>query len=197
MSETQALTSERILVSAEAVLRRHGPSKANVVDVARALGVSHGSVYRHFPSKAALREAVTERWLARISEPLDAVAQEEEPAPQRLRRWLDLLVGSKRSRAQEDPELFATYMELAADARHVVSAHVDALVAQLSRIVADGVDRGELDVAEPEAAARAVFDATARFHNPAHAAEWTDPSIDAAYEDVLSLVLRGLGAKGG
>ena len=88
-------------------------------------------------------------------------------------------------------------MELVAGARHVVSAHVDALVAQLSRIVAEGVVRGELDVAEPEAAARAVFDATARFHNPVHAAEWTDPSIDAAYEDLLALVLRGLGAKGG
>jgi hypothetical protein len=32
------------------------------------------------------------------------------------------------------------------------------------------------------AAARAVFDATTRFHNPAHAAQWTDPEIDAASE---------------
>ena len=61
---TETLTAERILVAAEEVLRRYGPAKANVVDVARALGVSHGSVYRHFPSKAALRDAVTERWLA-------------------------------------------------------------------------------------------------------------------------------------
>ena len=50
-------------VAAEDVLRRHGPAKANVVDIARALGVSHGTVYRHFPSKQALREAVTRRWL--------------------------------------------------------------------------------------------------------------------------------------
>ena len=61
---TESLTAERILEAAEEVLRRYGPAKANVVDVARALGVSHGSVYRHFPSKAALRDAVTERWLA-------------------------------------------------------------------------------------------------------------------------------------
>ena len=45
------------------MLRRFGPAKTTVVDVARALDVSHGSVYRHFPSKAALRDAVTERWL--------------------------------------------------------------------------------------------------------------------------------------
>ena len=59
------LTREEILDAAEEVLRRYGPAKANVVDVARALNVSHGSVYRHFPSKAALREAVAERWLER------------------------------------------------------------------------------------------------------------------------------------
>ena len=39
------LTPERILAAAEDVLRRYGPGKATVVDVAQALGVSHGSVY--------------------------------------------------------------------------------------------------------------------------------------------------------
>jgi AcrR family transcriptional regulator len=187
-----ALTPERILEAAEDVLRRYGPAKATVVDVARALGVSHGSVYRHFPSKAALRDAVTERWLARVSAPLAAVADEDGPAPERLRRWLDLLVASKRRMAREDPELFATYNELAREAREVVRAHVDTLVAQLAGIVADGVARGELQAADPAAAGRAVFDATARFHNPVHAPEWSDPRIDAAVEGVWSLMLNGL-----
>ncbi len=42
------LTAEQILDAAEEVLRRFGPEKANVVDLARALGASRGSVYRHF-----------------------------------------------------------------------------------------------------------------------------------------------------
>ena len=58
------LTPDGILDAAETVLRRFGPKKASVVDVARALGVSHGSIYRHFPSKKALRDAVAGRWLA-------------------------------------------------------------------------------------------------------------------------------------
>lgn len=36
------------------------------------------------------------------------------------------------------------------------------------------------------------FDATGRFHNPAHAAEWSDPGIDAAFERVWALVLSGV-----
>jgi AcrR family transcriptional regulator len=189
-----ALTPNQILEAAEEVLRRFGPAKATVVDVARVLGVSHGSVYRHFPSKAALRDAVTERWLARISEPLADVAAEDSPAPERLRRWLDLLIASKRNRALDDPELFATYMDLVTEAREVVRAHVDHLVGQLAQIIADGVAQGEFTVADPVAAGRAVFDATSRFHNPAHAPEWADPGIEAAFEGVWSLILGGLGA---
>jgi AcrR family transcriptional regulator len=189
---TETLTRERILEAAEEVLRRYGPAKANVVDVARALGVSHGTVYRHFPSKAALRDAVTERWLESISEPLEAIAAGKGTAPQRLERWLDRLVQTKRRKALEDPELFATYIELAADAREVVRAHVERLIDQLDRIIADGAAHGALVADHPRAAARAVFDATSRFHNPAHAAEWSDPQLDAAYEGVRALVLRGI-----
>src|SRR6185312_9294558 len=75
-----ALTPERILEAAEEVLRRFGPEKATVVDVARALGVTHGSVYRHFASKAALRDAVVRRWLETMMPPLEAVVAEEGPA---------------------------------------------------------------------------------------------------------------------
>lgn len=35
--------------------------------------------------------------------------------------------------------------------------------------------------------ARAVLIATSRLHHPAHAAEWGDPAIDAAYNDVWQL----------
>ena len=189
-----SLTPERILEAAEDVLRRFGPDKATVVDVARALDVSHGSVYRHFPSKAALRDAVAARWLARISGPLARVAAETGPAPARLRRWFDALLAAKRRKVSGDPELFATYSRLVMDARDVVRGHVEALVAQVARIVADGAARGEFQVDDPQGAARAVFDATARFHNPAHAGEWSDPGTDAAFEGVWALVLKGLGA---
>jgi len=189
------LMPERILEAAEEVLRRFGPEKATVVDVARALGVSHGSVYRHFPSKAALRDAVTERWLRRLSEPLAEVASADAPAPQRLKSWLDLLITTKRMKHLADPELFATYSEIASEAREVVKAHVDTLVGQIADIIADGTQQGDFSVTDPRAAAQAVFDATVRFHNPAHASEWSSPTIDSAFEEVWRLILRGLGAK--
>src|SRR5579875_1110866 len=111
----EPLTAERVLEATEEVLRRYGPAKATVVDVARALGVSHGSVYRHFPSKVALREAVVRIWLERAERPLAEVAGQDGPAGERLRRWLEALIAAKRERAFGDPELFATYLALAAE----------------------------------------------------------------------------------
>lgn len=190
-----ALTAEQILEAAEEVLRRFGPAKTTVVDVARALGVSHGSIYRHFPSKAALRAAVARRWLVRISSPLEAAVASEGTALVRLRRWFDALLASKRSKVREDPELFATYTGMAAESREVILEHIHHLTAQVERIIADGVRRGEFSVADPAEAARAVFNATYRFHNPAHAPDWAYPEIDSAFEGVWQLMLHGLGVR--
>ena len=188
------LTRERVLDAAEDVLRRFGPPKATVVDVARALGVSHGSVYRHFPSKAALRDAVAERWLSRVSQPLAAIAAENGPAPERLCRWLDTLIAFKRRKVLDDPEMFANYLEIAAGARDVVKGHVEALSGQVAQILRDGMNRREFAVTDPLSAGKAIFEATARFHHPAHAREWTEPDLDSHFEAVWALLLRGLTA---
>ncbi|WP_405010776.1 TetR family transcriptional regulator [Kitasatospora sp. NBC_01539] len=192
MATENALTPEQILGAAEDVLRRFGPAKATVVDVARALGVSHGSVYRHFPSKAALREAVTRRWLDRAHDDLAAVAVAPGPAPERLHRWLATLFAAKRLKAHQDPEMFATYMALVGELSSAVEAHVATLVAQIASIVEDGIRRGEFRDTPAEQAARAVFQATAHFHDPAHAAEWAHEQADADFEALWSLLLNGL-----
>lgn len=193
MAET--LTAETILSTTEDVLRRYGPAKATVVDVARALGVSHGSVYRHFPTKAALREAVTQRWLARAHAGLTEIACSDTPPPQRLRDWLAALFEAKRRKALGDPELFATFTVLVKESSSVVAAHLTEMVDELTRIVRDGVASGDFTADDPALAARAIFDATARFHDPAHAGDWSDAGVDAVFDAVVSLLVAGLRAR--
>ncbi|MFE2427228.1 TetR family transcriptional regulator [Streptomyces sp. NPDC059373] len=188
----ETLTPDRILAATEDVLRRYGPAKATVVDVARALGVSHGSVYRHFRTKAALREAVTQRWLDLSHATLQAIAEGDGPVPERLRAWLAALFASKRRKAGDDPELFATYMALAVENSGVVERHVASMVEQIAVIVGAGVAAGEFAATDVPATAQAVWDASGRFHNPAHAADWAQPGIDEAFTAVCDLILRGL-----
>ncbi|MFE9886713.1 TetR family transcriptional regulator [Streptomyces scopuliridis] len=192
---TEPLTAERILEATEEVLRRYGPAKATVVDVARVLGVSHGSVYRHFRTKSALREAVTSRWLSRTETVLAEIMEgEAEPGPEKLRGWLLALFDTKRHKAGDDPELFATFSVLIDDSSDVVDAHLAELAHQLTRIVEEGVREGEFVAADPASTAGAVFAATARFHDPAYAPEWRKSTIDAEFTAVCDLLLRGLRA---
>jgi len=188
----EALTRDAILASAEDVLRRYGPAKTSVVDIARALGVSHGTVYRHFESKAAIRDAVTERWLERVSAPLEQVIRAPRPAIDRLRDWLLVLTETKQQMATTDPEMFETLLALTTTSREVVAAHIDHLAEQLSRIIADGIADGEFAQGDPVVLGRAVLQATARFHHPLHAAEWADPRLADDFDAVYALLLRGL-----
>jgi AcrR family transcriptional regulator len=188
----EALTGEQIIEAAQEVLRRFGPAKATVVDVARALGVSHGSVYRHFPSKAALREAVAKRWLDRVKAPLAKIAQEQGPAPAKLERWLRALFAAKYSKVCDDPEMFATYLTLAREACDVVKAHKESLVDQVAHILTEGVEQGAFAVTDVKTSALAIFDATTRYHHPAHSGEWSDPGLPARIDALLTLLLGGL-----
>lgn len=187
-----ALTAEDILVAAETALRRFGPGKATVVDVARALGVSHGSVYRHFASKAALRDAVTQRWLEGISLPLREIAQQSTPAPQRLRQWFDTLRELQRTKATDDPELFATYRAIVIDSRDVVTEHADQLTDQIAHIVRDGIASGDFSQADVDTTASGIFSATLRFHQPLHAGEWGTQENNAAFQALWRLLMRAL-----
>jgi AcrR family transcriptional regulator len=195
MNDTLVLTPERILEVTEDVLRRYGLAKATVVDVARALDVSHGSVYRHFPSKASLREAVAKRWLDRVNAPLQKIAEGVGPAPAKLERWLRTMIAIKHKKLADDPEMFETYLTLAQEACKVVRAHKEGLIDQVAQILSEGVKQGAFEVADTKATARALFEATSRFHHPAHAEEWKDPQLAARIDVLLALLLRGVEAR--
>jgi AcrR family transcriptional regulator len=186
------LTRERIVATAEEVVRRFGPGKATVVDVARALGVSHAAVYRHVATKAELRDLVVERWVESIMPPLRIIAAGSAPPLKRLRRLFDALIAVKRRRVAEDPELFAAYRTLASDSQSVAAAHVDELVELAAMVIRSGMKEGTFRKVDPVATGRALIVATSRFHHPVHAAEWANPGTNAAFNNVWKLLMDGL-----
>jgi AcrR family transcriptional regulator len=157
---------ERILDTGEELLRRFGPSKTTVVDIARALEMSHANIYRYFPSKADLLDAIAERWLGRVAGPLEAIATGAEPAGERLVTWIVALQRQKRRKVVEDPEIFAVYSAIAKAARGIIARHHDDLSEQLRRIIGDGIRDGAFVVRDLDAAVGAILDATIAFRHP-------------------------------
>ena len=68
-------TVEAILAATKKVLVKDGYEAASTNRVAEVAGVSIGSLYQYFPSKAALVSALIERHLARMFEVLEITAQ--------------------------------------------------------------------------------------------------------------------------
>jgi AcrR family transcriptional regulator len=184
----------RILDAAEAVLRRHGPARLTVSEVARSLGQSHASVYRYFGSKAELVDALVGRWLEAVTTPLAIIAGGDGPASERLRAWLLWLRREKLRKVTADPEHFAAYQALAEGARAVVAHHIEQMVDQVETIIASGVGSGEFHVSDPRRAAIAVLGASARFHHPAMVSGPAPRPTDAEVSAVIELLLAGLRA---
>ncbi len=184
----------RIMDAAEAVLRRHGPAKTTVVDVAREIGQTHASVYRYFASKTELMDALVERWLGAVSAPLEAIARGPGTAADRLRAWLLALFHAKVRKVIDDPEHFATYQTIAEESHAVVARHLTAITDQVEAIVASGVASGEFQVSDPRRAALAALNASLRFHHPALLASRAGPPTDREAEDVIGVILAGLRA---
>jgi AcrR family transcriptional regulator len=184
----------RILDTAEALLRRHGLDKLNVIDVARAMNMSHGNLYRHFPSKAALRAAVIHRWLGHISDHMDAVARKDIPADQRLVEWLKALAVVKQRKVSEDAELLAAAVKVVGDLPEVQDQHAALLTDQLAGILEAGLADGTLPGAgDSHLTSTAILNATTRFHHPVMVANGGAPADQMeALDGVISLIMPGL-----
>src|ERR1700742_3166112 len=77
---------ERVLEAAKAVFSAGGPD-ASLEAVAKRAGVGIGTLYRHFPTREALFEAVYRREVEQLVELAEQLKDQAMPADA-LRRWL-------------------------------------------------------------------------------------------------------------
>ena len=77
-------TKLRIMEVAEELFRRLGFAKTTVADIAAELKMSPANVYRFFPSKNAIVEAICRSCLSEVEDKAWTVARSKAPAAQRL-----------------------------------------------------------------------------------------------------------------
>jgi AcrR family transcriptional regulator len=82
---------DRLVAAARDAFAEHGP-EASLDDIARSAGVGSGTLYRHFPTRLALLEAVYRDNVERLAAEGDRL-RETEPPGDALITWLGAFVG--------------------------------------------------------------------------------------------------------
>lgn len=135
-------TAEQLLEAAEDLIRERGAFPISVTDIAAACGMSQSNVYRFFPSKEALFEAIAERWFREICDGMEAVVDSDLPPRDKMFAFFARRLAIKRERFAADPALFRSYLALGEEHHEVVSTYLDLATHYLYVIVNEAIAEG-------------------------------------------------------
>src|SRR5437868_5728744 len=159
-------TRGRIIETAETLFRRLGFAKTAVADIAAELAMSPANVYRFFPSKNAIVEAICQRCLAELEEKAWAVARSRGPAAARMERLvLEILAYHKENLLTEQRVNDIVLVAIEHNWDHI-RAHKDALRNVVELILRDGIEAGEFEAVDPRTTAELILRSVVVFTHP-------------------------------
>ncbi|SFM70631.1 transcriptional regulator, TetR family [Bradyrhizobium sp. Rc3b] len=143
---------ERVLEAAKAVFNAGGP-EASLEAVAKRAGVGIGTLYRHFPTREDLFEAVYRREVGQLSELAEHLRTAKDPV-EALRRWLRSAVEFVATKKGMSAALALAYQSSSELAVFSMERLTKAIGSLLARAVAAGQMRADIS---PEDLLRAFF----------------------------------------
>jgi len=188
-------TRKLIIETARDQLRRFGQDKLTVVDIARSLGMSHANIYRFFNSKAEILDAIIDDWLARVESFVESVASRPGSAAERLEAVVMEIHRKRRAKYREDAQVYGSFRRLIESRPDAVAKREEKLFNVFKKIIAMGVETGELAGVNPEAAAMVLEDATAIFLHPMIMPATLNERTEERARNVVRTIVNGLASK--
>jgi AcrR family transcriptional regulator len=191
-------TASRILDAAEEQFRRMGYAKTAVADIARALGMSPANIYRFFPSKAAINEAICAKHFAEVHRLLRAIMAENRPAAGRLERFILELHRFNKARCVSERRMHDMVAAGMEENWEAVERHIAAIHEMVAELIADGIKRGEFaETVVPMDASNAVCTACTGVLHPAIIAQFAHKDLEEDARRVVRYLLRALAPNAG
>jgi AcrR family transcriptional regulator len=180
-------TRARIMETAETLFRRLGYAKTAVADIASELRMSPANVYRFFPSKTAIVQAICQRCLNELDEKVWTIARSKAPARERLERLhLEIFTYHKENLLEEQKvnDIVMVAMEESWDA---IMAHKEVIRTAIELILRDGIEAGEFERVEPRETAALILKGFVAFCHPVLLAQGMQEGHDLE-SDARSLI---------
>jgi AcrR family transcriptional regulator len=146
--------------------RRIGHKKTTVADIARDMSMSPANVYRYFPSKQAIEEAIAGEMLDEVILAACDEARRDGSATERLRAVLQVVERLHVSRCVDDHRLHELVIIAVRESWPVVRGYFDRLNSTVAQVISDGQAQGEFFDADPVIVASCVLGATSAYLDP-------------------------------
>lgn len=159
-------TRARILETAEALFRRLGYAKTAVSDIATELGMSPANVYRFFPSKNAIVDAICRRCLSEVEEKAWAVARSKGPAGQRVERLILEILAYHKENLLEEKRVHDMVLVAMEQNWGAILTHKETMRTVVEVILRDGIEAGEFAPVDPREASHILMRSLAVFCHP-------------------------------
>jgi AcrR family transcriptional regulator len=187
-------TRARIVETADALFRRLGFMKTAVADIAAELGMSPANVYRFFPSKNAIVEAICQRCLGDLEKKAWAVARSRGPAPQRIERLFFEILAYHRENLLSEQRVHDMVLVAIEQNWAAIRAHKEKIRTVVEVILRDGIEAGEFAQVDPHDTARHLVRALGSFEHPVLIAQCLQDGedVDAELLATLRFLLRAL-----
>lgn len=176
-------------------MRKDGFDKVRLTDIAKELGVSHAALYSHFKDKSALLDAVSDRWLIKIDEDLEAVCRKSKEPTEKILAWMLTLHRAKVAKVLHDPELYKAFDLSTAVLKPFVRRHLETMQTQLLGLVQEAIAKRRLRDADPEAMVAVLRESSMAFHHPKLVAQHIHEKREPLLRLVVESVLKGLNLK--
>ncbi len=188
-------TRARILDVAEEHFRRIGYHKTSVADIASQLGMSSANVYRFFPSRDVINEAICGRIVNEVADIAFAIAGTNAPAMEKLDRLLTAVHHHNKMKLVKEKRMHDLIVAATQENWATIKVHIERMVTIFEAVIREGMEAGEFENEDAAEAARAVMSAFMPFFHPIlieHRVQHGDDT-EAGLRDQIRFILKALG----
>jgi AcrR family transcriptional regulator len=182
---TREQTRQRILAKADELFRHFGFAKTTVADIAAGLAMSPANIYKSFPSKDAIIQAVAEQELTELKKSIEAAVSSSPGALARIEALALAVFHWHRELLRHESQLFQLVLFVNAqhwDCTHDFKAF---LLQAMAKLIEAGVQSGEFHLSDSRATARVLIDCLAVVIEPTAS---PDPNNKLTEKRVRALV---------
>jgi AcrR family transcriptional regulator len=171
-------TRARIMDTAEALFRRLGYAKTAVADIAADLKMSPANVYRFFPSKNAIIEAICQRCLGECEERAWAAARSRGSAAERIEAVVLEILAYHRENHLTDQRVNDMVLAAIELSWGAIRAHKEHMRMVFEALLREGIERGEFEAVDPRETSRLMMLSLVTFCHPVLVAQYLQDGGD-------------------